>query len=109
MGNINSNIDNLGKNKINEVNPNENKKFLEKNINTDNIDEITIQYKIDKIDYSKEIKIFGEKFVENNKINCKMIIKGNEFEICTNLNININQLDNDIFEIKLKGITISMI
>ena len=65
------------------------------------VDEITINYKINKIGY---IRIFGEKFVENNKYNCKIIINGNEFEICTHININESLLSNNIFELKLKGI-----
>ena len=57
-------------------------------------DEIIIQYKIEHIDYSKDIRIriFGEKFVENNKNNCKIIINGKEFELYSHLNINTKQL-----------------
>ena len=71
----------------------------------EDIDEIILQYKIDNIKYSKDVRLFGKEFVENNKDKCKIIINGNEFELSEYLNININQLkDNNIFEIKLKGI-----
>ena len=82
-------------------NINENKEL---NNNDENIDEITIKYKIEDIKYSKDIKIFGKDFVENNKSICKIIINGNEFELSENININIIQLKNNKFEIKLKGI-----
>ena len=68
-----------------------------------NIDEITIIYKVKNL---KEVRLFGAKFVEKNKRNCKLIIEGEEQELkelhsfgiffCT---------DKDYFEIKLKGIT----
>ena len=62
----------------------------------DTIDEIILQYIIK----DKEIKIFGTNFVNNNKNNCKMIIEGNEME----LKDKINNITNNILEIKLKGI-----
>ena len=59
------------KNKENEeIKKDNNDKNIEKNIlnnNDEDRDEIIIQYKIDDIKYSKDIKIFGSKFVENNK------------------------------------------
>ena len=64
------------------------------------IDEIIIKYKIYK--YFWEIRIFGDKFVENNKDKCKIIIYGKEYKLCTN--INIFKINNNILEIKLKGI-----
>ena len=64
----------------------------------DTIDEIILQYIIK--DKSKEIQIFGTNFVNNNKNNCKMIIEGNEME----LKDKINNITNNILEIKLKGI-----
>ena len=62
----------------------------------DTIDEIILQYIIK----DKEIQIFGTNFVNNNKNNCKMIIEGNEME----LKDKINNITNNILEIKLKGI-----
>jgi hypothetical protein len=41
------------------------------------LDEITIIYEV----YKKEIKLFGEDFVKNNKNNCKLIINGKEQEL----------------------------
>ena len=62
-----------------------------------------------KINFIKKInekiskdKIFGEKFVENNKNKCKMIINGKEEELCSFYKRENN--NNDIFTIKLKGI-----
>ena len=59
--------------KLNEM---ENKK--EKN-------EIIIKYKIDR--RKKEINLFGENFVNNNKNNYKLIYDGNEYELFVKLNI----------------------
>ena len=80
--------------------------YIKENLINDdeNIDEIIIGYKIDNIEYSENIKIFGDDFVKNNKNKCKIILNGNEFELSENINVNINQLKNNIFEIKLKGI-----
>ena len=85
----------------NKLNKKFNKKENEENIEKKKTDEILIQYKIDKID-CEEIKLFGDKFVENNKEKCQIIINGEEFKICsTKKNIQLN----NIFQIKLKGIT----
>ena len=77
---------------------------VSKNEEYENINEMIIKYKIDdNIKYSKDIRIFGDEFVKNNKDKCKIIIKGKEFELSTHFNINIKKLKNNIFEIKLKG------
>ena len=69
--------------------------------NNNDIDEITIIYKIRKSQTT--IKLFGEKFVENNKDVCNIIINGEEKEL--NSFYNLESLkDNELFEIKLKGI-----
>ena len=68
----------------NNNNTEENKEL---NYNDENIYEISIRYKIDNIGYSKDIKIFGKKYVENNKSNYKIIINGNEFELTEKINI----------------------
>ena len=71
----------------------------------EDVDEITIQYKIDDIENCKDIRIFGDHFVDENKDKCKIIINGNENDLSAHLNINnIKELNNNIFEIKLKGI-----
>ena len=96
--------------KENEINNNKNiKNEIEINKKNDKIinegiDEIIIKYKIDNIEYSKDIRIFGDEFVNINKNKCKIIITGNEFELTSHLNINKKQLNNNIFEITLKGI-----
>ena len=41
------------------------------------LEEIVIRYKIDK----KMLKIFGSKFVKNNKDKCKIIFDGKETEL----------------------------
>ena len=96
---INKTIENTNEKK----NVDENKELIIKD-NGENIDEIIIQYIIDNIEYSTNIKIFGDIFVKNNKDKCRIIINGNEFELNETLNVNNNQLKNKIFEIKLKGI-----
>ena len=45
---------------------------------------ITIQYFIEKM---KDIKIFGNTFVKNNKNKCSIIIDGTELELCSNVNL----------------------
>ena len=50
------------------------------------LDEITIIYKKsqnqkDEIENEKDIKLFGEEFVKNNKLNCKIICQGKEFKL----------------------------
>ena len=74
------------------------------------LDEITIIYKKsenqkDKDENEDNIKLFGEEFVENNKLNCKIISKGKELELVEYIGINKIELKQDkTFEIKLKGI-----
>ena len=64
-------------------------------------DIFNIKYKIDNL---KEIKIFGNEFVRNNKNNCSIILEGKELELCSNLNLKEINLNKNILEIKLKGI-----
>ena len=65
---------------------------------------ININYIInDKGRENKYIKIFGSKFVENNKNICKMIIDNKEYEISEKYN-NIENNNNNELKIKLKGI-----
>ena len=75
------------------VNNASNKKF-----NKD-ITEINIIY---RIKYKECIRLFGYKFVENNKNICKMIIEDKEYELIEKYDI-VN-FNNNILEIKLKGI-----
>ena len=63
------------------------------------ISEINIIY---DIKYQNKIRIFGPKFVENNKDICKMIIDNKEYEIAKEYNIKNN--NNNKLKIILKGI-----
>ena len=67
---------------------------------TKNENEIIINYKIGK---DEKIRIFGDKFVENNKGNFQMIINGNIYELNRFYNIK-NEKENEILEVKLKQI-----
>ena len=51
-------------------------------IDNNEINEITIIYLIEK-DKNYLMRIFGDKFVENNKKVCKITIKGKEQELCS--------------------------
>ena len=73
------------------------------------LDEINITYDLDEENIkSNQIKIFGEKFVENNKNNCRIIYKDKYydlkifFDINQDNNENENQLNENILSIKLK-------
>ena len=60
---------------------------------------IICKYKINK---EKEIRIFGDKFVENNKKICKIVYNNQEQELVGT--INITDFNNDFLEITLNGI-----
>jgi len=64
-------------------------------------DEMIIRYKINKNE--KEIRIFNNNFINNNKNKCKIIYEDKEYEIKEKWNIDHN-IKNEILEIKLKGI-----
>jgi len=55
-----------------------------------------------KKDYKDKIKIFGYKFVENNKNKCQMIIDNKVYEISDKYDI--MYYNNNILNVKLKGI-----
>ena len=76
---------------------------------TDIQNEIILKYKINEDNNDSQIKILGNKFVENNKNNFKLIINDNENEIVEYLDIQtINNIkDNKLIEIKLKQINIT--
>ena len=98
----------------------ENEKFYKSTEIREEMNEITIIYTNNKkqfkksSDYSKKNftkkinekisknKIFGEKFVENNKNKCKMIINEKEEELCSYYNI--EKIEKKVLKIKLKGI-----
>ena len=73
------------------------------------LDEINITYDLNEENIkSNKIKIFGEKFVENNKNNCKIIYKDKPYDLSVFFNINKNndanenQFNENILSIKLK-------
>ena len=67
-------------------------------MSTKNDNEIVIKYKIGK---EEKIRIFGDKFVENNKDNFQMIINDNIYELNQFYNIQ-NEKENEILELKLR-------
>ena len=71
----------------------------------ENFDEITLTYKI--ANGYLVGNLFGDDFVKNNKDKCKIIFNGKEYDLDNSFNFDINNyiFNNDIFEIKLKGIT----
>jgi surface protein len=78
--------------------------FTKQIINEENSDTITIKYKIVDIKDTKKIQLFGELFVETNKNICKIIVKGKVSDLTTYIDVEKDQLNDDILEIKLKGI-----
>ena len=68
-------------------------------VNINNKNEMIIIYKIKQDKY--EIKLFGKKFIENNKNNCKIIIDNKDQDLIEYLKINKNER---ILKIKLKEI-----
>ena len=92
-------------------------KYKNKNINIDENDPFSLfgKFAADSIDdkqFEKKVgekmsknKIFGEKFVKNNKNKCKIFINNKEYELCSYISEEIEKLkENDSLEIKLKGI-----
>lgn len=69
----------------------------------DGTNSIDIFYKIK--DNQKKLKLFGDDFVKHNKNKCKIIIDGNKYELCNDINVeNFNYDDSKIFKIQLTGI-----
>ena len=64
----------------NNIKINENKKINSKKLNS-----MIIRYKIYEKD--KKLRLFGEKFVENNKNNCTIIIDGKNQQLLEFINI----------------------
>ena len=118
-------------NKINQINHNVNNNssfnisfnnnFKEKEEIEYNIDEIMIKYKKNnsnlfieslykfqeyniKEDLSDD-KLFGETFVKNNKHLCKIIIGNRVYELKSYLNQENEEVKNEEFKIKLKGVS----
>ena len=65
-------------------------------------DKLIIEYQI-KEDQNK-INIFGQKFVENNKNKCKIIVEGKEFDLKEKFNLTNCKKEDNKLTITLKGI-----
>ena len=74
------------------------KRNKDNDIKNDKINEMIIIYKIEG---KNKIQLFGSKFIENNKNNCKIIINNKELNIVEYLNVN---KEDKILKIKLKEI-----
>ena len=73
------------------------KKSINNNIEQN---EIILKYKTNFI--NNKLKIFGERFVKNNKINCKIIINKKEYNLISHLEKKESNSNNNVLEIKLK-------
>ena len=73
------------------------KKSINNNIEQN---EIILKYKTNFI--NNKLKIFGERFVKNNKKNCKIITDKKEYNLISHLEKNESNSNNNILEIKLK-------
>jgi len=106
--NILSNMNEINNNIIKEIKEiNKNNNINDKINNILNIynkmmfiNDINIIYNIDKLD--EKIKVFGKKFVENNKKNCKILVDNKEYELMEEYNINNH--NEKMLKIKLIGI-----
>ena len=63
-------------------------------------EEMVIKYKIEK--EVGKIRLFGDKFVENNKNNCRIIINNKMNKLESFIDIKENKIEKGILEIKLK-------
>ena len=80
---------------------NENVNEINENINDIKEDSIEINYKPDKD--KEKLRIFGEKFVDNNKNKCRIIYKNKEYNLCEFIDdIDNDYKSKDIISIKLK-------
>ena len=83
-------------------------KSWDDNKESDNFTNFVVDFQVNFFKANLSLnKIFGEKFVENNKTICKLIIQEKEYDICAVLPDRIKEIiknDSDLIEIKLKGI-----
>ena len=112
---IKESINKISKNKIIKKNDNIEEKinieYSSNNFSDKILNKMTIRYKNNNnifyfqinINYGNrnKIKIFGDKFVNNNKDNCYLLINGQQFELCEYLELNENQKKDNTLEIKL--------
>ena len=93
----------------NESNVKRDNKESKEYMDNENNDEILIRYKIDYNEndriWSKSVNLFGDEFIKKNSHLCKIILNGKENELDSYCIISKKDLlNNNIFEIKLKGI-----
>ena len=100
--NIDDNKEKLTNESIIRENNKEKGEINYENNNNEIKDEIQIMYKINKFD--TKIKLFGEKFVENNKYHCNIKYENKLFNLIEYLDISNNNNQKDKLEIKLIGI-----
>ena len=67
-----------------------------------NLNEIHIKYEIKNKD--EKIRIFGNKFVNNNYNNCKIILNGKKYNLISHLDIKDRIINGKLLVIKLRGI-----
>ena len=66
-------------------------------------DEIILEYKIDNKE--EKLRIFGDKFVENNKENCVLNIKDKEYDLSSYFDLDkFSGEDEFIIKLKIKNI-----
>ena len=65
-----------------------------------NLNKMTIRYKLNENE--TEIRLFGSKFIENNKGNCEIILEGKTQKLSEYINVNANIKKKGILEIQLK-------
>ena len=69
----------------------------------ENIDEITIIYKINN--FNNKLRVSGKEFVEKNKKDCKIIYDEKTYDLNEYFNIDNIEHNKDLLKIKLKGIS----
>ena len=62
----------------------------------DSYDEIILEY--EKDDKDEKLRIFGDKFVENNAENCSLIINNKEYDLSSHLDIEKFTEENEIMK-----------
>ena len=74
-------------------------KYTKKNKEKNKFNQMTIVYSIKK--NIEKMRLFGKKFVKNNKEKCYLLIDGKRNELTEQLNLNDNQKNQNTLEIKL--------
>ena len=66
-----------------------------------NLDQNTMRFKYKVTEFDDKIRIFGKKFVENNKTNCKIKLNGKTFELTEYLQTNQEIQNNGYIKLEL--------